>query len=130
MSENHDNGRVLCNDSGVITERGPDTVRGADVSFYSYAKIPKGPLPKTYPAVMPDLVVEVRSPGDRWAKVLIKVGEYLDAGVGVFCVLDDDSRTAQAHDDEQGLRIFHESDDLTFPELLPGFRVPLRRFFE
>lgn len=26
-------GRVLSNDSGVVTERGPDSVRGPDVSF-------------------------------------------------------------------------------------------------
>src|SRR5271165_7320863 len=31
----HDLGHLLCNDTGVITERGPDTVRGADISFYS-----------------------------------------------------------------------------------------------
>src|SRR5271155_2912612 len=41
----HALGRVLSNDTGVITERGPDTVRGADVSFYSFARVPKGPLP-------------------------------------------------------------------------------------
>ena len=34
-------GRVMCNASGVVTERGPDTVRGADVAFYSYARLPK-----------------------------------------------------------------------------------------
>src|SRR3954467_6898041 len=37
-----DLGHVLSNDTGVITERGPDTVRGADVSFYSFARVPKG----------------------------------------------------------------------------------------
>ena len=41
----NDLGRVLSNDSGVITERGPDTVRGADVCFYSFVRVPKGPLP-------------------------------------------------------------------------------------
>ncbi len=30
----HNVGRVLCNDSGVITERDPDTVRGAGVAYY------------------------------------------------------------------------------------------------
>ena len=39
-------GRVMTNDSGVITERGPDTVRGADVCFYSFARIPPGPFPE------------------------------------------------------------------------------------
>lgn len=29
-------GRVFCNDAGMITERDPDTVRGPDVSFFSY----------------------------------------------------------------------------------------------
>ena len=44
--DEHDLGRVMSNDSGVITERGPDTVRGADVCYYSYARLPKGPLPR------------------------------------------------------------------------------------
>src|SRR4051812_1645700 len=57
----HDLGRVLSNDSGVITQRGPDTVRGADVAFYSYTRVPKGPLPDRYLDVAPDLVVEVLS---------------------------------------------------------------------
>jgi len=32
----HDLGRIVSNDSGVVTERGPDTVRGPGVAFYSY----------------------------------------------------------------------------------------------
>ncbi len=51
--EDHDLGHVVCNDSGVLTERDPDTVRGPDIAFYSYAKLPKGPLPKSYPSVAP-----------------------------------------------------------------------------
>ena len=47
-ADDHDLGHVLSNDSGVITERGPDTVRGADVCFYSYERVPKGPLPPGY----------------------------------------------------------------------------------
>jgi Uma2 family endonuclease len=86
--ERHDLGHVLCNDSGVITERDPDTVRGADVSFYTYAKVPRGKIPKGYLDVVPDLVVEVRSDHDRWGDILAKVHEYLDAGVGVVIVLD------------------------------------------
>src|SRR6186997_1051401 len=41
--DDHDLGRVLSNDTGVVTERGPDTVRGADISSYSYARVPEGP---------------------------------------------------------------------------------------
>ena len=30
-------GHVVVNDSGVVTEHDPDTVRGADLAFYSFA---------------------------------------------------------------------------------------------
>ena len=39
-------GHVVANDSGVVTERGPDTVRGADVAYYSYRRVPPGPFPQ------------------------------------------------------------------------------------
>ncbi len=34
-------GGRLTNGSGVVTERDPDTVRGADVAFYSYERVPR-----------------------------------------------------------------------------------------
>ena len=61
-ADEHDLGHVLSNDSGVITEREPDTVRGADVCFYSYERVPKGPLPPGYLDVPPDIIFEVLFP--------------------------------------------------------------------
>jgi Uma2 family endonuclease len=114
----------------VITERGPDTVRGADIAYHSYKQVPKGPLPSDYGAEPPELTIEVRSPSDRWPKVLAKVAEYLDAGVLAVIVLDDDSRTALLFLADQGPRRLGPDDELTIPEILPGFSVPVRRFFE
>ncbi len=128
--DDHDLGKVLTNDSGVITERGPDTVRGADVAFYSYNRIPRGPLPADYGELAPELVVEVRSPSDRWPKILTKVAEFLNAGVLAVVVLDDDSRTALLCLADQAPRRLGPDDELTIPEILPGFAVPVRRFFE
>jgi Uma2 family endonuclease len=123
-------GHVLCNDSGVITERNPDTVRGADVAFYRYAKVPKGPIRRGYLDVPPDLVVEVRSPDDRWGEILTKVDEYLQAGVGVVIVLDPDSETAHIFRPDQRPRELGPDDELTVPDLLGEFRVAVRRFFQ
>jgi Uma2 family endonuclease len=128
--DDHDLGQVVSNDSGVITERGPDTVRGADVAFYSYNRISRGPLPADYGEVAPELVVEVRSPSDRWPKILTKVAEYLNAGVLAVVVLDDDSRTALLCLADQAPRRLGPDDVLELPEILPGFAVPVRRFFE
>src|SRR3954454_11353921 len=86
--EEHGLGRVVSNDSGVLTQRDPDTLRGADVAFYSYTRVPRGPLPRGYLPVPPEVVFEVRSPTDRWPPILAKVAEYLAAGVAFVVVLD------------------------------------------
>jgi Uma2 family endonuclease len=123
-------GRIVCNDSGIVTERNPDTVRGADVAFYSYKRIPKGPLPAGYLKVLPEVLVEVRSASDRWTEVLNKVTEYLNASVIVVCVLDDVTRTVHVFHTDQAPRIVPADGELELHELLPGFRVAVRRFFE
>jgi Uma2 family endonuclease len=125
-----DRGRVVTNDSGVITERDPDTVRGADVSYYSYARVPKGPLPQGYLTVAPDVVWEVRSPEDRWSKIVAKVGEYLNAGVTVVCVLDPGPQTMHVYHADRPTQVLQKDDEFALPEILGNFRVPVRRFFE
>jgi Uma2 family endonuclease len=128
--EDDDLGHVLTNDSGVITERGPDTVRGADVCFYCYERVPKGPLPPGYLDIAPDLIFEVLSPDDRWRKVLGKVAEYLDAGVRVVVVLDPERRQLHLFQDDEPTRILTDHDELTLPSVLGEFRVPVSRFFD
>jgi Uma2 family endonuclease len=129
--DEHDLGRVVCNDSGVITERDPDTVRGADVAFYSYARVPKGPLPSHgYLAVAPDVTFEVRSPGDRWSAILTKVAEYLRAGVTAVCVLDPATERAHVYQEDTPVEVFNADEELTLPPPLDGFRVQVGRFFE
>jgi Uma2 family endonuclease len=127
--EDHDIGHVITNDSGVVVERGPDTVRGLDVTFISYQKAAKGPLPRKYFDVAPELLFEVRSPDDRWGKILQKVGEYLTAGTEVVCVVDPDSETVQLHFADKPTETLSGNDELSFPNLLPGFKVPIQRFF-
>lgn len=123
-------GRVLCNDAGVVTERDLDTVRGPDIAFYSYARLPRGPFPEGYLGVVPELVFEVRSPTDRWRDVMAKVIEYTDAGVRVVCVLDPRTQTAHVFTAEEQPRVFLADQELTLPEILGEFRAPVRLFFE
>ena len=126
----HDIGRLLSNDAGVIMERGPDTVRGADVAFLSYKRRPKGALPRAeYIDELPELVFEIRSPTDRWRKVIGKAMECLNAGVTSVCVLDEQTQTARVYSDDDPGQILSADDDLTFPDILPGFSVKVREFF-
>lgn len=126
----HDSGHVMTNDSFVRTERNPDTVRGADISYWSYDRLPKGPIPEGLLSVAPDLTVEVRSPSDRWKLVIEKVGEYLEAGVRVVIVLDPQAATAHIYRKGELPQIFDNGDDLLVPDVLPGFAVPVAKLFE
>ncbi len=121
---------VVSDDAGVITERDPDTFRGPDVAFYSFARVPPGPFQRDqYLAAVPDLVFEVRSPTDRWRDLLGKVHEFLNIGVSAVCVLDDETGEAQVFDD-QGISVLDGNGDLKFPQIVPGFRSRVRQFFE
>jgi Uma2 family endonuclease len=124
-------GFLLSNDSAVRTQRGPDTVRGADIAFYRTERIPGGAIPNTpYLDVPPDLVVEVLSPGDRWPNVLRKVSEYLEVGVAVVVVVDPDHRSVHVYSADAPVRIVADAEVLTLPDVLPGLEVRVKDLFE
>jgi Uma2 family endonuclease len=123
-------GRIVSNDGGILTERDPDTVRGGDVAYYSYVRVPQGPLPAGYLDVVPELVFEVRSPTDRWPRLITKAGEYLEAGVLVVCLLDQVSETLQVYRADELPQTLHVDDELHLPDILGELRVPVGRFFE
>jgi len=128
-AEEHNLGHVIVNDSAVVTERDPDTVRGGDVAFYSYSRVPPGPFPPGYLDVTPELIFEVRSPSDRWPRLLAKVAEYLIAGVSVVCILDQTSEAVQLYRVEELPQTLHDEDELHLPEILGELKVAVRNFF-
>ena len=116
---------MLGNDAGVVTESGPDSRPGL-LQLFAGAK---GPLPRGYLSVAPEAVLEVRSPSDRWSKVLAKISEYLMAGVQVVCVLDPDDSTATVQRSDQAPLRLQKDQELLLPEIHPEFRVQVGRFF-
>jgi len=125
----HELGHVVVN-AGIVTQRDPDTVRGADVWFVAYDKVPRGTLPDDYLDLPPDIVIEVLSKSDRWRRVLQKISEYLSVGVPVVCVLDPRNKTARLYSSDESEQILTADDVLTFPNQLPGFSVRVGELFE
>jgi len=123
-------GRVITNDSGVVTERDPDTVRGPDVAYFSFARLPRELEIKLYPPISPDIAVEVRSPGDSWSFLHRKAAEYLAAGTTVVAVVDDRAKTVSLFYEDKPVVTLSESDELTLPEVLGDFRVPVSQLLE
>lgn len=128
--EDRDLGRVAINDTHVRIRSNPDTLRGADVLFVSYSRLPKGPYEDGVVDPAPELVVEVRSPSNTWAQFLRKGLDYLEAGVVVVLLVDIDSATVTALRRDEIQQVFDNGDELTLPDVLPGFSVPVKRFFE
>ena len=126
----NDLGHVTTNDSFVQTTADPDRVRGADICYFSYERLPKGQIPEGLLPVNPELVIEVRSPSEGWNDVFIKVGEYLSANVRVVVVLDMATLSASVYRKDEFQQIFDNGDDLTIPDILPGLTVPVRKVFE
>ncbi len=112
-------GHVCCNDTGFISERSPDTVRGPDVSFWSRERLPV--LPSGYPEIPPDLAVEVVSPNDHYSRVQGKVRHYLGRGVRLVWVVDPEDRSVTVYRRQQQASILGETDTLSGEDVIPGF---------
>jgi Uma2 family endonuclease len=132
FAEAHQPGVVCSNDTFVVIRRDPLRVRGADVVYWSKAKAPDGVPATGMITAAPDLCVEVVSPTNTWTEVFTKVGEYLGIGVPAVLVLDPDTRTASVYRDptDPPQQLFNPGDTLTLPDVLPGFAVEVKKFFE
>ena len=75
-------GYLTGNDSGVILERDPDTVRGPDIAYYEDAATFAELHPK-YGETPPRLAVEILSRNDRAKQVTRKITDYLNNGDGI-----------------------------------------------
>ena len=127
--EQHGLGEVLVGDSGVLLERDPDTVLGADVCFIAHDRLPPRPWPDGFPAIVPDLVVEVRSPNDRAGQVREKTRRWLAAGVQVVWNVDPKTETIEVCRSGVAPHVLHAGDTLDAEPVLPGFAVPVRDLF-
>jgi Uma2 family endonuclease len=126
-------GRVVSNDSGVVTRRSPDSVRGGDVLFYSYARVAKGTVLRGYwPA--PDLIFEVKSTSDRWVEVISKAQEYLEANVRVVVVVDPQEKRAHVYTPDMAPFVVEQPSQLDLgallPDVLPECKLAICEFFE
>lgn len=117
-------GRVFASEVGFRLASDPDTVRAPDVAFISRQRLPDPDL-VGYPALAPDLVVEVLSPHDRPGETLAKVGDWLDGGARLVWVVDPDRRLARVYRAD-GTEVLVTGDEaLDGEDVLAGFSCPL-----
>ena len=80
-----------------------------------------------YPKQAPDIAIEIISRDDAWAELFEKAELYFEKGSREVWFMDPYQKIALIVTPESRR---WEKDELTSPELLPGFRVKLKDVFE
>jgi Uma2 family endonuclease len=128
FATSHRFGRVTV-ESGLITERGPDTVRGPDVAVWSFGRLPPEQEPIGYPDVAADLCVEILSPNDRPGEMRQKVREYFTRGVRMVWLIDPEDRAVRVHRSPDEAQMLYDSAILSGGDVLPGFTCRVADLF-
>lgn len=121
-------GYVCSNDTGVIVERDPDTVRGPDVMLFDDVETVEQIDPK-YGTTPPLLAVEVLSPNDTHGMVMLKLHEQFAFGTRLVWVLDPEARIVVVHYPSGKDRVVREDQELDGNDVLPDFRCKVAEFF-
>src|SRR5213594_2843478 len=117
-------GQVLGAETGFKVASDPDTVRAPDVAFIARERLPDSQS-RGFPALGPDLVVEVLSPGDRPGETLAKVGDWLEGGAKLVWVIDPERRVARVYRHDGTEPAIGDDAALDGEDVLPGFTCSL-----
>lgn len=117
-------GRVFDSSTGFRLPSG--NIRSPDVSFIGAERLAGHALTDDFSEIVPDLAVEVLSPGDRPRQILDKVGEYLQSGVRLVWVVDPRRGRAAVYRSLTDVRDLGLDDSLDGEDVLPGFASLVR----
>lgn len=126
----NDLGWVFAAETGFILRRDPDTVRAPDAAFISRSRLRLDDIPDGFIAIVPDLVVEVVSPGNTRREVREKVEDWLRAGVLLVWVIYPIPRTATVYRSVDDVVHLTENDTLNGEDVVPGFTCRLAELFD
>ena len=122
-------GTLLGSDTGIWLERDPDTVREPDIAYISAEKMPLDADIPGYSEIVPDLVVEVRSPNNSLREISEKALMWLDFGVRLVWVAHPGTRTVDVYSPDGSVLTLTEDDNLDGGDVLPGFACAVKDIF-
>jgi Uma2 family endonuclease len=121
-------GGVCSNDTGLLVEEGPDTVRGPDLMLFAES-VPFEKLGLKFVTRLPQLVVEVLSPTDQLTRVNRRVKQYLARGVPLVWLVDPEVRSVTVYQRGQEHRVLDETEELTGDGVLADFSLRVADLF-
>jgi Uma2 family endonuclease len=121
-------GITLAAGTGFLVGRDPDTVLAPDFAFVAKDRLPN-PLPRSYVPVVPDIVLETRSPNDTRKEIADKVAQWLELGVKSVWKINPRMRLLTVYRTNQVPLSLGEGDTLDGGGVLPDLSVPVARLF-
>ncbi len=125
---------------GIIRILGPDghtryfggNIRMPDVAVFPRDELPDGRIPKDKQVcpVAPAWAVEVLSPGNTKREIEKKLTTFFDSGVRLVWVVDLKRRIVRVHTTAENFTEVGEGDALGAGDILPGFTLTVREWFE
>jgi Uma2 family endonuclease len=118
----------VCQGTGLIVERDPDTVLGPHISFFTESRT-WDELGLGYPARMPSLTVEVIGAADSISGMLIRVCLLLASGIQQIWVADPESCNITVFRPKAIPEVLEKDQEITGYDLMPDFRCSVAEFF-
>lgn len=116
-------------ESGLV-RLAPGVVRGPDVAFVSWSRIPGGRVPQEpIPDLAHDLAVEVLSESNTPGEMARKRREYCCAGTRQVWQIDPDARTVEVFTSPTESTLLTALQTLSGGDILPGSSLPLSQLF-
>lgn len=122
-------GRAMPGETGLIVGREPDTVRGADVVYFSYERLPRDVTPAGFTSVAPNVVAEVVGFKQGWREAIAKANEYLRMGVDRVWIIDAKSQRVHIYRPDAEPVVLSREDTLADEVVLPGFASRVDELF-
>lgn len=113
-----------------FTELYSGVIRGPDVAFVSWDRLPEGKIPTDpIPTVVPNFVIEVISLSNTYGEMSRKRREYFQAGVELVWFVDPRNRTIAAYRGSNEYRIIKEGEMIDANPVLPNWKLNTEDLF-
>ncbi|WP_373544348.1 Uma2 family endonuclease [Chamaesiphon sp.] len=120
-------GRAFDSSGGFTLPNG--AVRSPDVTWIGKLKADEIPRGVTFPELVPDFVIELRSKSDSLKTLREKMEEYRSNGVRLGWLINSQQQQVEIYRLEQEVEILESPTTLSGEDVLPGFMLDLSSIF-